>query len=147
MRKTTHARTHGFSLIELLIAITILAILGGVAGLQLIDAPQKARQASAKTQLGTFKTAIIMYMNDNGGPPTSRQGLEALVAKPAGNLPNYNPNGYLDSKAVPKDPWQRDYVYLCPGSNGERFEVVCYGADGEQGGDGYNRDLSTSDAD
>jgi len=137
---------NGFSLIELLIAITILVILGSVVGMNLIDQPQRARHGSARVQLETFKTALHLYISDNGIPPTQRQGLLALVEKPTIEpIPaNYPPNGYLDSRTLPKDPWGNDYVYIIPGRNGELFEVICYGADGEEGGDGYNADLTTS---
>ena len=136
----------GFTLLEVLIAITIIVILGSVVGINLIDMPQHGRQNAAKMQLGAFKTAIQIYMNDNGFPPTPRQGLEALVVKPTTPpVPeNFKPNGYLDSMSVPKDPWGRDYVYLCPGSNGEAFEIICYGSDGEEGGDGYKADLTST---
>ena len=136
----------GFSLIELLIAITIIVILGAVVGINLLDQPQKARQNSARMQLETFKTALYMYVSDNGIAPTQRQGLQALVEKPTTEpIPaNYQPNGYLDARTLPKDPWGYDYVYLTPGRNGEHFEVICYGADGEEGGDKYNMDLTTA---
>lgn len=136
----------GFTLLEVLIAITIVVILMGVVGLNLFDLPQEGRQNAAKMQLASFKTAVQIYRNDNGFAPTQRQGLDALVLKPTTPpIPeNFKPNGYLDSKSIPKDPWGRDYVYLSPGSNGETFEVICYGSDGEEGGDGYGIDLTTS---
>ncbi len=135
-----------FTLLEILIAISIVVIIGGVVALQLIDIPQKGRRDAATMQLGTFKTAIQIYVADNGFPPSQRQGLEALVAKPTTPpIPaNYRPNGYLDSKTVPKDPWGGDYVYLTPGSGGEPFEIICYGADGDEGGEGYAEDLSSA---
>ncbi len=140
------SQTWGFSLLEVVIAITIVVILGTVVGLQLIDLPQKGRVSAARMQLATFKTALQMYAADNGAPPTQRQGLEALVRRPTvPPIPaSYRPNGYLDSTIVPNDPWQRPYAYLCPGSSGEAFEVICYGADGEEGGTGYDADISTS---
>ena len=135
-----------FTLLEILIAISIVVILGGVVALQLIDMPQKSRRDAASMQLGTFKTAIQIYVADNGFPPSQRQGLEALVAKPTTPpIPaNYRPNGYLDSKTVPKDPWGGDYVYLSPGSDGGLFEIICYGSDGDEGGEGYAADLSSA---
>lgn len=136
----------GFTLLEVLIAIVIVVILGSVVGLNLIDLPQKSRRDAATMQIGTFKTAVQIYAADNGAPPTQRQGLAALVSKPT--IPpipaNYRPSGYLESKSIPKDPWGGEYVYLCPGSNGEAFEIICYGADGDQGGDGYDADISSA---
>lgn len=145
-RSTYSSRRDGFTLLEVLIAITLIVILGSVVAVNLIDMPQHGRQNAAKMQLGELKTAVQIYMNDNGFAPTQRQGLEALVLKPTTPpVPeNFKPNGYLDSKSVPKDPWGRDYAYLSPGSNGETFEIICYGADGDEGGDEYDIDLTSS---
>ena len=137
----------GFTLIEILIAVTIVVILGAVVGLNVLDLPQKGRVGAARQQLETFKTALAMYAADNGLVPTAEQGLAALVAAPERPpLPaNFPPRGYLEKAAVPADPWGRPYAYLSPGRGGEPFEIVCYGADGEEGGAGYAADLSTSD--
>ena len=137
----------GFTLLEVIIAMTIVAILGTVVGLQLHDLPQKGRVNAARTQLATFKTALEIYAADNGAPPTQQQGLGALVAPPTTPpVPTkWNPNGYLDSRAIPADPWGRSYAYFSPGSDGLPYEIVCYGADGEEGGEGFNADLSSAD--
>ena len=141
------AKAGGFTLLEIIIAMTIVAILGTVVGLQLHDLPQKGRVNAARTQLATFKTALEIYAADNGAPPTQQQGLAALVAPPTTPpVPaKWNPNGYLDSRTVPADPWGRPYAYLCPGPDGLPYEIVCYGADGEEGGEGFNADLSTAE--
>ncbi len=145
--KTARRFSAGFSLVELLVSITIMVILAGVVGLKLVNAPGKARVAKAKTEIALFKTAIQMYVNDNRVPPTARQGLSALVEKPT--LPpvpeNFPNGGYLDRVTLPLDPWGNDYVYLVPGSHGEPFEIVTYGADTQPGGDGENADISSSD--
>jgi len=137
----------GFTLVEVLIAVTIVVILGAVVGLNVLDLPQKGRVGAARQQLETFKTALAMFAADNGFVPTAEQGLAALVAAPERPplAPNYPPRGYLEKAAVPLDPWGREYAYLAPGRGGEPFEVVCYGSDGEEGGSGYAADLSTSD--
>ena len=145
--ETIAPKASGFTLLEVIIAMTIVAILGTVVGLQLHDLPQKGRVNAARTQLATFKTALEIYAADNGAPPTQQQGLAALVAQPTTPpVPlKWNPNGYLDSRTVPADPWGRPYGYLCPGPDGLPYEVVCYCADGEEGGEKFNADLSTAD--
>lgn len=142
----TDSRRRGFTLVEVLVALVIVVTMGAVVALNVLDHPQKARQAAAKMQLSAFKTALELYAADNGTLPTRAQGLAALAAAPVVEpVPrNYPPHGYLDSPAVPDDPWGRPYAYLVPGSSGEAFEVVCYGADGEEGGAGWDADLSTS---
>ncbi len=146
MKNRTRRRT-GFTLIELLVAITILVILAGVVGLNLMHEPGRARAARARAELGLFKTALQMYLNDNRTLPTPRQGLQALVSKPALEpVPEtYPPGGYLDRTTLPRDPWGNDYAYLVPGRRGERFEIVCYGADGQPGGEAEDADLSSSE--
>ena len=139
-------KQHGFSLVEILIAISIIVILSTVVGLQLVDIPQDSRVKTARIQIESFRSAVQIYISDNGVTPTQRQGLQALVAKPVEPpVPrNYRPGGYLDSRTVPDDPWGHPYAYLVPGRNGEVFEIVCYGSDGEEGGEGYATDLSSS---
>jgi general secretion pathway protein G len=75
------------------------------------------------------------------------QGLDALVRRPdrAPVPENYPADGYLDSRRVPKDPWQRDFVYAVPGPDGAAFEILSYGADGEPGGTGDAADISSAD--
>ena len=83
---------------------------------------------------------------DNGGLPTQRQGLQALVEQsPLDPKPRKFPaEGYLDRRTLPFDPWDNDYVYLIPGSNGETYEIICYGHDGEPGGVEADLDISTA---
>lgn len=144
--RASGAASGGFSLLEVLIAITIVVILGGVVGVRLVDLPQRGRVSAARMQLAVFRTALQLYVADNGAPPTQRQGLDALVRPPTQPpVPrNYRPGGYLDAQSVPLDPWGNPYAYLSPGSRGELFEVLSYGADGEEGGSGFDADLSSS---
>ena len=130
----------GFTLIEILIAITIITILGAVAGVVFLNQIPKANVAKAKMEINALKTAVTLYAADNGGAvPTPKQGLEILLV----STPT-QPGGYLDTPTVPLDPWGNPYVYLVPGSRGELFEIISYGADGEPGGDGFNADISSS---
>ena len=134
----------GFSLLEVLIAITIVVILGSVVGINLLGLPQKQKVNAAKLQIENFKTAISVYEQDNGFIPTSQQGLAALVA-PANTAPiprHFAPGGYLDKSELPLDPWGNPYAYIVPGPAGKPFDIVCYGADGEEGGENFDADLS-----
>ena len=137
-------RRAGFTLMAVLIALAIVAILAGTAGLAVLPNLSKGKFRSAQFQVEQFKSALEQYLLDNGAPPTRQQGLAALVAAPT--LPpvpaNFPAGGYLDKLEVPLDPWGREYAYLVPGPAGKPFDVVCYGADGEEGGDGWDADLS-----
>ena len=139
-------RCNGFSLVELLVAVSIMLILAGAVAVNLLHEPAKARRARATSDLATFKTALRLYLDDNDHLPSQRQGLQALVERPS--LPpvpsNWRPGGYLDRSSLPLDPWGNPYLYFSPGRNREPFEVVCYGADGLPDGEGNNADLSSS---
>lgn len=132
----------GFTLLELIVVVTILAILMGVVAPRIMDAPDKARQSRAKTDMKALATALQAYKLDNFNYPSTQQGLEALVRKPSGSpeAPNWKNGGYLASTELPKDPWGRTYLYVSPGQHGD-FDVYTLGADGKPGGDEYDADL------
>ncbi len=140
------APSRGFTLVEVLVALVIVVTMGAVVALNVFEHPQRARVAAAKMQLATLKTALDLYAADNGFLPTRAQGLAALVAPPTTEpAPRaWAPGGYLETPSVPVDPWGRPYAYVVPGSSGEPFEVVSYGSDGEEGGEGWAADLSSS---
>ncbi len=137
----------GFSLVEVLVALAIVAIMSAVVAVNLLGARHEANITSAASQLTHFETALTLYSTQQGTLPTLRQGLAALVEEPtsAPLPPRYPQGGYLNSNEVPLDPWGNPYVYYVPGRNGQPFEVVSLGADGLEGGEGPDADLSTSD--
>jgi general secretion pathway protein G len=137
----------GFTLMELLVVILIITILSTVVGVKLAGKTDDARAAAAVAQIENFKMALKIYRMDNGGLPTQRQGLEALV-EPSTIDPQprkFPKEGYLDRRTLPLDPWGHDYVYIIPGANGETYEIICYGHDGEPGGIDADADISSSD--
>ena len=132
----------GFTLIEILVVVSILAILGALIVPKIMDRPNEARVVAAKHDIGTVVAALKLYKLDNGRYPTTEQGLQALVEKPTSEpVPaNWKSGGYLEK--MPKDPWGRDYLYLNPGIKRE-IDVMSYGADGQQGGEGFDADLGS----
>jgi general secretion pathway protein G len=135
-------QSFGFTLIEIMVVIVILGILAGLIVPRLMDEPEKARIVKAKMQIENLSMALKKFKLDNGFYPTTEQGLPALVQKPSiGKVPkNYPENGYISK--IPKDPWENDYVYICPGEHGD-FDLISYGADGEEGGEGPNADIKS----
>ncbi len=139
-------REAGFTLIELMVVIVILGLLAGLILPRFIGESDKAKQQTARTQIAILETALKMYKLDNGSYPTTEQGLKALVEPPtAGNLPkNWRKGGYLEKGKVPKDPWKNEFVYVCPGSHGD-FDITSLGADGEAGGEDFDKDINSWD--
>ncbi len=133
----------GFTLIELMVVIIILGILAGLIIPRIMGRPDEARQAKAKIQIEAMESALKLYKLDNGSYPTTEQGLRALVEAPTiGNLPqNWRQGGYLEKGKVPKDPWGNEFIYVSPGSHSD-FDLICLGADGEQDGEGVNKDIN-----
>ena len=136
----------GFTLIELMVVIVILGILAGLIVPRIMSRPEEAKQAKARIQIESLETALKLYRLDNGNYPTTEQGIQALVEAPTvGALAKkWREGGYLEKGKVPKDPWGNDYVYLSPGTQGD-YEIISYGADGEQGGEGKDKDISSRD--
>lgn len=134
----------GFTLIELLVVLVIIGILAGYIGPKIMGRPEEARRTKAEIQVSGLRTALKLYKLDNGFYPSTEQGLGALIEQPkSGRTPlKWREGGYLDGNHVPNDPWGSSFVYLSPGLHGD-FDLSSYGADGEQGGDGADRDVNS----
>ncbi|MGA0332490.1 MAG: type II secretion system major pseudopilin GspG [Kiritimatiellia bacterium] len=136
--------SQGFSLIEVLVALVIIAIMGSVVALNLVGTTEDAKIKSTQAEIQTLATALTLYKAQQGFLPSQQQGLEALVRAPtsAPVPPRYPQGGYLQSVEVPLDAWDRPYIYLSPGRENQPFEIISYGADGMEGGSGADADLS-----
>jgi len=133
----------GFTLLEILIVITILGILASLVAVKLMDRPGEARALKAQMDIQTLETALKLYKLDNAFYPTTEQGLTALVEQPTtGRIPTkWREGGYLEKGVLPKDPWGNDYLYLSPGVHNRDLDLWSYGADGEEGGEGEEADV------
>jgi general secretion pathway protein G len=138
----------GFTLIELMVVIVILGILAGLIIPRIMGRPDEARRAKARMQIESIETALKLYKLDSGNYPTTEQGLRALVEQPAIGPPakNWRQGGYLEKGRIPKDPWDRDFVYISPGVHGD-YDMSSFGADGEPGGEGKNKDINSWEID
>jgi general secretion pathway protein G len=139
-RSSTAAR--GFTLIEILVVVVILGILAAIVVPRVMEHPGEARQVRAKQDIQAIMTALNTYKLDNYTYPTTEQGLDALVHKPSGTPDAPNWHGYLDK--IPKDPWDKPYLYLRPGAHGD-VDVFTYGRDGKPGGEGEDGDVGNWD--
>ena len=127
----------GFTLIEVMVVVVILGILAAFIVPKLMDRPDAARVAKAKSDIGAIESALALYRLDNHRYPGTDDGLEALTQKPE-NAPSWKEGGYLDR--LPMDPWGKPYQYLSPGVHGT-IDIFSYGGDGAEGGDGTNADI------
>ena len=135
------SRGHGgFTLIEIMVVIIILGVLAALVVPNIMSQPDEARAKAAKVDIARVMQTLDLYRLDNLSYPSTEQGLNALVARPAGDPPPKNWKQYL--KQAPQDPWGRPYQYLNPGVNGE-IDVFSYGADGQSGGEGVDADIGS----
>jgi general secretion pathway protein G len=140
-----HSRAgSGFTLIEIMVVIVILGVLAALVVPSVLSRTDDARIVAAKSDIGAIRQALKLYRLDNQRYPTTEQGLDALVAKPAAPpVPaNWKPGGYLEK--LPQDPWGRAYQYLNPGLRSD-VDVFTYGADGQPGGTGADGDIGSWD--
>jgi general secretion pathway protein G len=144
--KTERPNQNGFTLLEIIVVVFILSILVALVAPRIIGRTDDARITDAKLQIKNFEMALKLYKLDNGVYPDTQQGLEALIEKPtAGRMPaKYREGGYLEQNKIPSDPWGNPYIYVCPGLHGD-FDIISYGADGKEGGEGKDADIKSWD--
>jgi general secretion pathway protein G len=143
-RMTSASRSRGFTLIEIMVVITILGILAALIVPRVVGRTDDARIAAAKQDIASLMQALKLYRLDNGRYPTTEQGLRALIEKPTTEpIPNnWKQGGYLERSSLPKDPWGKEYQYLNPGLRGE-IDVFSFGRDGQSGGEGVDADIGS----
>ena len=132
----------GFTLLEIMVVVVILGILAALVVPKIISRPDEARAIAAKQDIASLMQALKLYRLDNQRYPTTEQGLQALVARPASAplAPNWKTGGYVER--LPKDPWGNPYQYLNPGVHGE-LDVFSLAADGAPGGEGNDADIGS----
>jgi general secretion pathway protein G len=138
----TMSRQSGFTLLEVMVVVVILGILAALVVPKIISRPDEARVIAAKQDIASLQQALKLYRLDNLRYPTTEQGLQALVVKPATSPipPNWKTGGYIDR--LPNDPWGKTYQYLNPGLKSE-IDVFSFGADGVAGGEGSDADIGS----
>lgn len=136
------AHQRGFTLLEVMVVVVIIGILAALVVPKIISRPDEARVIAAKHDIGSLMQAFKLYRLDNQRYPTTEQGLQALVVKPATTPlpPNWKEGGYIER--LPKDPWGNSYQYLNPGLHGE-IDIFSLGADGAPGGEGNDADIGS----
>jgi general secretion pathway protein G len=130
----------GFTLIEILVVITIIGLIMGLVGPRVLNYLSEAKGKAAKIQIESFASGLDLYFLDAGRYPTTSEGLTALVQRPSNALPWNGP--YLKGAVVPPDPWGNPYVYRMPGQHGT-YDIISYGSDGTEGGTGAAADITS----
>jgi general secretion pathway protein G len=132
---------NGFTLVELMVVIVIIGLLATVVAINVLPSQDRAMVGKARADISVLEQAIETYRLDNLTFPTSQQGLQALVAPPAGlaRPERYRQGGYV--RRLPEDPWGNPYQFRRPSAHGQQFDVYSYGADGKEGGEGDDADL------
>jgi general secretion pathway protein G len=132
----------GFTLLEVMVVVVILGVLAALVVPKVIGRPDEARAIAARQDIASLMQALKLYRLDNQRYPSTEQGLQALVARPASAplAANWKGGGYVER--LPSDPWGRPYQYLNPGVRGE-LDVFSLGADGAPGGEGSDADIGS----
>jgi general secretion pathway protein G len=138
---SNRARQRGMTLIEILVVLVLIGIVLGIVGGNFIGKGEKAKADAAKIEIGQISQTLDLYKLEVGRYPSSQEGLQALISAPAG-VANWN-GPYWKKSTVPKDPWGNEYRYASPGSKGA-YEIVSLGADGKEGGEGPDKDISSA---
>jgi len=130
----------GFTLVEILVVITIIALIMSVVGPRVLNFLSESKVKATRIQIESLASALDLYFLDTGRYPSSSEGLQALLERPGTTTGWGGP--YLKGNAVPSDPWGRSYVYRVPGQRGS-YDILSYGADGQEGGTGAAADITS----
>ena len=131
-------RERGITLIELMVVMVIIALFATIVGARLFRNVAKAYRGAAADQMHEFEAQLDLFRLDVGRYPTTEEGLQALWEKP-GTLQGWD--GPYPKKPIPLDPWKHAYIYRFPGQHSNDYDLLSYGADGQEGGDGDNADI------
>ena len=144
MRYKSDGKRAGFTLLELLVVLAIIATLVAVVAPSLFQNVGDAKIDAAKSQIEIFELALDAYRIDNDRYPSTEQGLAALRQKAAAGDSARNWRGPYLSRVVPVDPWGRPYLYTSPGHvNAQSFDLYSLGRDGREGGEGEDADVTS----
>lgn len=134
----------GFTMIELMAVLIIMGLLFAVVAQNFMGRTAKARVTTTKSSLKVLHTSVNMFKMDTGRYPTEDEGLLVLVEQPL-DIDNYPPEGYLDQTELPLDGWGEEFIYQEYPESGKPFVIISQGADKEEGGEGDDADLYSTD--
>jgi general secretion pathway protein G len=138
--RTRRRGERGFTLVEILVVITIIGLIMGLVGPRVLNYLTESKAKAAKIQIESFASALDLFFLDAGRYPSGSEGLVALVQRPV-SISGWN-GPYLKGGLVPADPWGNPYIYRSPGQRGA-YDLVSFGADGQEGGTGTASDITS----
>jgi general secretion pathway protein G len=137
-------RERGYSLLEVLIVLTIIALIAALVGPRLMAQLDRSKVTAARVQMRSLASALETMRLDIGRYPTTEEGLSLLIDPPRGRSAELWRGPYLDG-ALPADPWGGDYLYAAPEDDFSAPMIASLGADGEEGGEGVAADIRLGD--
>jgi len=135
----------GFTMVELMAVLIILGLLFGLVANKVTNQIDKARVTQTKSNLKALHNAVNQFKLDTGRFPGEDEGLSVLVEQPS-DVTGWEPGGYLETTEVPPDAWGEEFIYELYPESGKPFVIISYGADKEEGGEGYDADLYSTSA-
>ena len=144
MRKAKTETRKGFTMVELMAVLIIIGLLATLVVTKVATKIDQARVTTTKANLKILHSAVNQFKMDTGRFPSEEMGLEELLEQPS-DVENYEPGGYLETTEIPKDGWGNEFIYELFPESGKPFVIKSLGADGEEGGVGYDADLLSTD--
>lgn len=145
VKRIINRRRCGFTMVELMAVLVIIGLLAGVVAVNVVGKIDKARVTQTKANLKLLHNSVTQFKLDTGEYPSEEVGLMELIEQP-GDVEGWDPGGYLETTEIPKDGWKNDFYYMLYPESGKPFVIISYGADGEEGGEGNDADLYSTDA-
>lgn len=139
------SQMHGFTMVELMAVLIILGLLAAVVVRNFVGKIDQGKVIQTKANLKLLHTAVNEFHMDCGRWPGEDEGLNILIQQPT-DVTNYPAGGYLETTDLPKDAWGRDFIYELHPETGKPFVIKSLGADGQEGGEGNDTDLFSTDA-
>jgi general secretion pathway protein G len=138
-------KSAAFTIVEVMAVVIIIGLLAAIVVKNFVGQTDRARVTTTKASLRVLDEAVLQFKMDTGRYPTEDEGLNVLIEAPS-DVENYPEGGYLRTTELPADAWGNEFLYIQFPESGKPYEILSYGADGEEGGEGYDADLRSTDA-
>ena len=145
MKKRKRDIKAGFTMVELMAVLIILGLLAALVVTKVASKIDQARVTTTRANLKSLHMAVNQFKMDTGRFPSEEMGLEELIEQPS-DVTSWEPGGYLETTDIPKDGWGEEFIYERFPESGKPFVIKSFGADKEEGGEGYDADLLSTDA-